>query len=315
MQLKYSFRKEWSQFIRTFRFWGVLISVVGFALINLLMFKFTGMVLTGLEKSSDNSGVQGFAAAANISADVNGTAASESDQANSGGFGNDLLGDVDFSDMTAMYSDAGLMFSTTMTSFCSNSMLIIMIIMMSPSGGEQKKRAMIVPLSSGLRYKSYLLPKFVIYPLTIFAVTFISSLATGVACNALFPVNRQGAGMIMLASLMCAVYCLFIFSVYLSLGLCTSHPGFMTAAVYVGQSILQSLLIAMGLDGYNPFTLLTLCSGALLSADGFDLAANTPSIVCAFILSVAISVLMYFLALAVLKAKKIDNQAQEEPEF
>lgn len=313
MQLKYSFKKEWSQFIRTFRFWGVIISVVAFALVNLMMFKFTGFVLSEMNKSSEGSGVPSFAAAVDISASV--SAEAESDQLSSDAFGNNLLGDIDFSDMTEMYSDAGLMFSTTMASFCSNSMLIIMIIMMSPAGGEQKKRAMIVPLSGGLRYENYLLPKFIIYPLTIFAVIFISSLATGAACNVLFPINGQSAGMIVLASLMCAVYCLFIFAVYLSLGLCTSHPGFMTAAVYVGQSIMQSLLIAMGLDGYNPFTLLTLCSGTLLSADGFDLAANMPSIITAFVLAVVIAVSMYFLALAVLKAKKIDNQAEEQPQF
>lgn len=301
MQLKYSFKKEMAQFMRTFRFWGIIIAIFGFALGNPLMFKFVGVVLGTLE---NNSQITNFAAVASISEQ-----APDSQQDV-----DDILGGMGFADMTSMYNDAGLMYSSTLANICSSSMLIVMLILMSPAGGEQKKRAMIVPLCCKLEYKNYLIPKFIIYPLTVLAATFLSSLAAGGMCASMFPDNKPSAAMIPLAALCCAVYCTFLTAVYLALGLCTSHPGFMTAAVYVGQVLLQPFMNGMGLSGYNPVTLLNMCSGVMFTGD-FDVSSNIASITVAIALSLAICFLMYFLALGVLKAKKVDNQAEDEPQF
>lgn len=308
MQLKYGFKKEWAQFLRTFRLWGVIIAVFALALGNPLMFKFVGIVLGTLE---DNSQLTNFAAVASVSGQASPGAGDTGDV---GGLGDDLLGGMGFADMASMYSDAGLMYSSTLANICSSSMLIVMLILMSPAGGEQKKRAMIVPLCCKLEYKNYLIPKFVIYPLTVLAATFVSSLVAGEMCAAMFPDNKPDAFMIPLAALCCAVYCTFLTSVYLALGLCTSHPGFMTAAVYVGQVVLQPFVNGMGLSGYNPITLLNMCSGVMFTGE-FDLSANIASIAVAIVLSLIICVLMYFMTLGILKAKKVDNQAEDEPQF
>ncbi|MGN0670589.1 MAG: hypothetical protein ACI4JZ_08565, partial [Oscillospiraceae bacterium] len=50
MQLKYSLKKEWAHFSRTFRFAGVIIAAFAVAIFYPLLFKFTGTVLTEMSK-------------------------------------------------------------------------------------------------------------------------------------------------------------------------------------------------------------------------------------------------------------------------
>ena len=286
MQLKYSFKKEWSHFMRTFRFWGVIIAIFSFALSNPLMFSFTGQVLN----------------------QMGGGAAAFSQTPETG----DLFGDIDFSEVAGMYSDAGMMFSSTLVSFATNALLITMLILMSAAGGEQKKRAMIVPMCSGLEYKNYLLPKFIIYPTVVFVTSLLAGMTAGGLCNALFDENRVSAGMVVLMALLMAVYMAFATTVYLSLGLCTSRPGIMVVAVFVGQMVLESLLGGFGLSDYHPFALLNYAGGSLLDTEPGE---KTAAVAVSVGLSVVIAVMMYFLALGVLGAKKINNREEKAPEF
>ena len=112
---------------------------------------------------------------------------------------------------------------------------------------------------------------------------------------------------------MYSVYLLFAVCVYMSIGLCTSRPGVAAVLVFIGQTILQSLFTGMGLTDYNPFTLVTLPT--YMTMEEFDLTASTPSILVGMGISVVVAVLMFFLTLGVLGAKKIDNTEEERPEF
>ncbi|MCM1166388.1 MAG: hypothetical protein NC299_05930 [Lachnospiraceae bacterium] len=290
MQLKYSFKKEWSQFARTGRIFGVIAAIFSFALSSPLMFKFVAVVLEMVDPTS-------LAAVTMDGID------------DLGG----LMGSVSFDEMLSVYADAGMMFVLTVSSFCGASLLIVMMILMSAAGGEQKKRAMIVPMCSGLEYKNYLIPKFVIYPLIVFGTTLISGVTAGLLCNALFAENKTSGGIILLISLMTAVYTLFITCVFLCIGLCTSRPGVATVLIYIGQSFLRSIFMSMGLTDYNPFTLTILPN--YMTAEDFDLGASTPSIIVGIALSIIVAVMMYFLSLGVLNAKRIDNTEDEKPEF
>jgi len=328
MQLKYSFKKEMAQFFRTFRFLGVIIVIFSFALSNPLLFKFTSAMLdvmsTGIEDmtgggSGDTQSVPhqtDIFAGLTLSANQNGELDIQAPHNPEDPMASleAALGDMGMDNMLDIYKDAGLMFSTTITTFAAGPVLVIMLLLMSAAGGEQKKRAMIVPMCSGLKYKSYLLPKFTIYPLTVFASTFLSSMVAGALCNAMFPNNKITGGIMLLSSLLIAIYNGFIISVYLALGLCTSKPGVMTALLYVGQMLLQTLLNGFGLRDYHPFALLNYIGGEMVM-EGYSLAENAPAIIVSAALAVVIAVLMYFLTLAVLGAKKIDNQAANEPEF
>ena len=300
MQLKYSFKKEWSLFSRTGRLIGVIIALLFFALSNPLLFKFTGTVLQEMQDLPNNYQTT----FASITAQ-NPNSANSTD--------NSALG-IDYGDMVDMYSNSGIMYGVTMANVCSNSLLVIMLLLMTTAGGEQKKRSMIVPLCSGLKDKNYLLSKFLIYPPVVCVATAVSSLIAGVLCNAMFPVNQIDPGILLLASVLAGVYMLFVTSIYLSLGICTSRPGVMTAAVYIGTMLIQSLLEGMGLPQFHPFTLLTLVGGGMFT-DDFVLSDNIANIAVSVGLSLLISVLMYFLALGVLGAKRIDNKEEVKPEF
>lgn len=298
MQLRYSFKKEWSQFFRTFRLWGIIIAIFSFAISNPLMFKFTSVVMNELANNMDE-----------FQASITQTAqSSPADNLNG------MLGGMDISDMVDMYNDAGMMFSTTLVTFAAYGLLITMLILMSAAGGEQKKRAMIVPMCSGLDYKNYLIPKFVMYPLTVFAVTFLSSLTAAGLCNIMFTANKISGSNILLCSLIMSVYMAFMVCVFLSLGLCTSRPGIMAPVVFVGQMFLESLFNGMGLTEYHPFAMPGYVNR--ITAAGYEIESGEMiSIFVAILICIIISVLMFFLALGVLKAKKIDNQEENKPEF
>ncbi len=349
MQLKYSFKKEFMQFFRTFRFAAVLLIYFGFAVGNPLMFKFCAEVLGAMDTSMSDTVIPGISDS--NTGDENKPEASTPESKPESKpssptdiFGsmtldiasdsttndtpptivvnpddptaalNSMLGDMGMGDILELYSDAGIMFCTSISTFSGAPLIVIMLLLMSTAGGEQKKRAMIVPMCSGLQYKNYLLPKFVIYPLTIFATTFLASMTAGGLCNLMFENNKISSGMVALISLLISIYIAFIISVYFSLGLCSSKPAVMVALVYVGQMIISTLLNGMGLTDYQPFALLNATGGTMVM-EGFDLEAKIPSLIVSAVLAIAISVAMYFLALGVLGAKKTNNRAENEPEF
>lgn len=295
MQLKYSFKKEWSHFVRTGRIFGLVAAIFSFALSGPIMFKLLAMMME-MVYSADSGAA--FAAVAAAGAD--------------GGFGNAFAG-IGMDEIMAVYSDAGMIFISTVSGFSGLSMLIVMLIMMAASGGEQKKRAMIVPMCSGLEYKNYLIPKFIIYPLCTGVVTLVSVPVAGVLCNAMFANNTVSTEVILLCSVMYTVYNIFLTCVFMAVGLCTSRPGMATVIVYLGQSFLQFIFQGIGLIDYNPFTLITLPS--VMITENFELTNSLASIIVALAISLAVAVIMYFLTLGVLNTKKIDNTEDEKPEF
>lgn len=136
MQIKAGFKKEWFQFSRTFRLWGILIATVSFSLADPLMYWAMNALLGSLTDT-----------------DMYGSIGGAVDIENSLGM---------------LFGNAGSVFAGTMADLCATSLLIIMLILMSPCGGEQKKRATIIPSCSGLDTFSYLIPKYVMYPGTVF---------------------------------------------------------------------------------------------------------------------------------------------------
>ena len=303
MQLKCSFKKEWSHFFRTLRIWGVIAAILGFAVSNPLMFKFIAVLMDEVMPGTSDVSQIGIS-------DISSLA----DNTPENGSGS-IFGGIDINDTLSVYSDAGLMFSVALASFATYGLLIIMLLLMSAAGGEQKKRAMIVPMCSGLEYKNYLIPKFTIYPLFTFAVSFVSALIAGGLCNSMFENNKITAGRLLLTSLDMSVYMMFIVCVFLSLGLCTSRPGIMVPSIFLGQMLVESLLNGLGMLRFHPFALLGYVDSGMITSSEYPFEDELPSFITAIALSIVISVMMYLLALGVLKAKKINNQKEIEPEF
>ena len=189
-----------------------------------------------------------------------------------------------------------------------------MLLLMAAAGGEQKKRAMIVPMCSGLTYKDYLIPKFVIYPASLFIISFAGTLFAGLLCNMMFPSNHISFANMLLVSLLAAVYVTFLTTIHISLGLCTSHPGIMAGSVYVGASIVESIMQGFGLVKFHPFALTSMISQVGMNPE-FSAADEALNIVVSIAIAFVICILMFFLALGVLSAKKINNREEIKPEF
>ncbi|MGN1109411.1 MAG: hypothetical protein ACI4RK_08505 [Oscillospiraceae bacterium] len=280
MQVKYGFKKEWLQFTRTFRLGGILLGILSFSIADPLMYWALNLMMNTVMTSMGSVGATGTDAIAEV-ADI--------------------------------FGDASLVFSGTMAEFCSTSLLIVMLVLMSPCGGEQKKRATIIPSCAGLEFSSYLIPKYVLYPGTVFAASFVACCISGGLCNALFSSGKVEFGMILLAALMCAVFMTFYIVVYMSIGLCSSRPGVVTVLMYIGISLVQIILTSLDLTKFHPLTLRSLVTGEMFAED-FVLADNVASIAVGIALSVVIGVMMYILTLTVLKGTKINNQ-EDKPEF
>ncbi len=288
-QIKASFKKEWYLYSRTFRFLGVIIAILSFGIADPLMYKSIAIMMEMMPEML-NASIVPIAVSAS----------------------SEITGDV-FQQMTDLYNNAGIIYSVTLSGLCNGAALICMLILMSPAGGEQKKRATIIPAACGLDYFNYLLPKFILYPCTIFILTFISGVAGGFMCRAMFTDGLFSVGTIYLASFLAAIYTVFIISIYLAMGCCTAKPGVSLITIYFGANIIQTILQGFGLTKYHPFTLLSLVSGEMFSEE-YVPADNTASIAVGVVLSLVISVLMYLLSANVLNAKKINNQ-EDKPEF
>lgn len=281
MQIKYSFKKEWLHFLRTFRFGGMLICIFSFAAANPLLYK----ALYALAKYMADSGLTQEAASAGVDVELLATAS----------------------------ADAGAVFCGTLVEFCATSFLVIMLLLMQPFGGEQKKRATVIPFCSGLRYKSYLIPKFVLYPSVMFVGNFLGGCASGILCNALFTEGTVSAGTILFGSLIAAIYSVFVLSIYMTLGLCTGRPGIMVIVMYLGQTLLQQFFMCMRLISFNPFTLYFAVSSRVILAEDFA-QSDLISIIVGAVLALVIAFVMYIIAVASLKAKVINNR-DNKPEF
>lgn len=293
MQIKYGFKKEWCQFTRTFRLGGIILALVSFAIADPLMYKLIDVMMETITSGDMFAGIA--AALTSLDAEM------AMDM-------NDMM-----NEMSAMYNNARLIYAVTNAEFCSTSVLIICLILMSTAGGEQKKRATIIPACSGLEYVNYLIPKFVLYPATVFVLSFLSSLIAGLICNAVFTENLISGGMLLLSATLCGVYVAFIVAVFLSVGICTSRPGVTVVFIYIGSTLIELILSSLELTKYHPFALRSLITGQMADAS-FVLADNVASIAVGVILSVVLGVVMFFLALGVLNAKKINNQ-EDAPEF
>ena len=296
MQLKYCFKKEWSQYVRTVRLTVIIIVFAAGAVLFPALFGFVNFILQQANELPD------IVQSASISFD------------DSGFSSDDIMAEIGMDEMLELYSDAGTMFAVTATSVISTGALVTMLLLMPAAGGEQKKRAMIVPLCSGLSYKNYLIPKFVVYPASLCIISFLSVSAAGLLCNTIFPNNHVSADRLLLIAFLSAVYVVFLTTIHLSLGICTSRPGIMVAAVYLGSSIIENLLQGFGLAKFHPFALTALITQMGMLPD-YSIAEDSLNIIVSVIIAMIICVVMFFLALGVLSANKINNREEIKPEF
>ncbi len=290
MKLTSALKKEFMFFSRTFRMFGVIFSIMIFALADPVMIKGVGMMMSSM-------------------GDMVAEQAAETGE--EGMFSEE---DLEAFDMFANM-DASAMMSMSIGDFTSTAVLIVLLIMMGPSGSEQKKRSIIIPRCAGLTPKMYVTPKFIIYPLTGFLSGFLGLFVCAGVTMLLFEGTIDMA-MLALAAVSVGLYISFVMILQLTLGICTERPGVSVISVLAAVSLIPSLLTSFRVDKFNPFALPTIAMNAFSGQTDFAGLASTAeldpvNVAVSLIVTIILSLILYFTTLFVLTTRQIENEGNE----
>ena len=185
-------------------------------------------------------------------------------------------------------------------------LLVFLILINGFAGGEQKRRSIIIPQNSGLESFSYLFPKFIIYPLSIFAFTVVSVIVAAAVSVWAFEFNNIVLINLLVAAALAGLFNMFYVCLHLALGTSTGKAG-MSSAICIVVSILLS--DALSLAGIVPaFNPVTMHVTATLIASGAEMR---PGIIVGVGITLALMLAVFSIALFVQNAKRIDNSGNE----
>lgn len=285
--MKFAFKKEFMYFSRTFRMFGVIFAILIISLFDPLMYKGMMVFMDIMGEQLEQSGFT-------VTADAGTLASADVDASNP------------FAGLTELYESlrAPEVATAAVADFTSTSSLIIFLVLMQPSGGEQKKRSTIIPLCAGLTPIRYIVPKFVIYPLTAFLSSLIAlPLCAGVSVflfgGEISFANSLAAGAVV------GLYLAFLIVIELTLGICTARPGLAAIFTILGSQLLPTVLSLFGINRFNPFVLPELAGGFLSGEVG------TLNLWVSVGVAVVVGVILFFTTLLTQTARKIDNSGNE----
>lgn len=270
IQTRASFTKEYLAFFRTNRFTIIAASFIGVALLSPLL-------------------ISGMSALVDFYADLG----------------------VDISDLTGMLvSASSIGVASSISEIATIGLLIFILLINRYAGGEQKKRAVIIPMSSGLRSFGYIFPKFIVYPLSAFVLGIIGVLASWLVSGWVFEVNDVTFGVAVLSGMLVGVRLMLFVCFHLTLGTATGRAGMSAAVCIVASFLLPNFIsIADAELMFNPFALELLAVRTVQI--GYATASDVQDMIITVIISVVIMAIMYFIALFAQNAKRIDNTGNE----
>ncbi|MCL2228169.1 MAG: hypothetical protein FWB97_11210 [Oscillospiraceae bacterium] len=273
-QTKSCFKKEVLAFSRTKKLLILVCIVIGWAILGPLMIRGLGLVMDTLAPIYDEFGMDVAGMTEMIAANVS-------------------LGVVSaISDLTTV------------------GLIAFLLLINSFAGGEQKKRSIMIPKSAGLRSFPYLFPKYIVYPLTALALAIVAAfVAWGVSAMA-FEVNDVAAGGVLLGGALAGVSLMFYICIHLTLGTATGKAGMSAAVCIIASLLLPNMFALLGSELiYNPFTL-NVIAGTVVPGGAVS-AFLVQEIAMTVLIVLAIIVALFFIALFVQNAKKIDNSGNE----
>lgn len=202
--------------------------------------------------------------------------------------------------------------------------IIMLFIMKGAAGGEQKKRAVIIPQCSGLSPERYALPKYLLYPFSVFLMAFLAILLGAWASEMIFSGSLDW-NMIMLSAVCSGIFLAFSTSMQLCVGICTGMPNVAIIIVLALQMFLPTILGLFRVDRFNPLALSSIAlSAARASGESTSslMAAietsssstndlSTLNISVSLGSAIVISVLLYFLTIFTLHTKEVHNEGNE----
>ena len=276
MQTKASFHKEYLAFTKTHRLLILALIIIGWAILGPIMIRGLGIVMNTLAPVYDELG-------------------------------------LDISEMTDMLA---LNVSTGVTSAISDltttGLIAALILINSFAGGEQKKRSIMIPKSAGLRNHPYLLPKYIIYPLTVLILATIAAFVSWGISTIVFEINDVSGLNVLLGGLLAGISLMFYISIHLTLGTATGKAGMSSVIVIIISLLLPNLFAALGSELiYNPFTLNIMATSLIIDNIALMPLFQPQEIIVTVIITLVLIAILYFIALFVQNAKKIDNSGNE----
>ena len=206
---------------------------------------------------------------------------------------------------------------------CGIGAIIILFIFKAAAGGEQKKRSVIIPQCAGISPERYVLPKFIIYPLSIFAVSFLAVVLGAAVSAAMFPGGLDWS-MIMLSAFATGVFLAFCTALQFCVGLSTGKSNAAVVIVIAMQMFLPTILAMFRVDRFNPLALSSISlaaarasgrSGSVLlstlDAAGTSNDLSSLNVAVSFGTAIVISVILYFVTVFALHTKEVHNEGNE----
>jgi len=274
IQTKAGFRKEFLAYLRTHKLLIVALVIIGLAIFNPLMITGLGVFIDSMSDVYDDLG-------------------------------------MDVSGMTEMLGTAT---STGVTSSVEGitgiGVIVVLLLLNSAAGGEQKKRSVIIPKSAGLRGVAYILPKFIIYPVSVFIFSVIAVFVSWGMSALLFDINDVTLGGVMISGILSGICMMFYVCFHLALGTATGRAGMSSAVCITASVLLPTIFSLISPDYmYNPFTLnvlayIAVLSDTLTSTELTDIAV-TSAVACIIML------ITYLIALFAQNARRIDNSGSD----
>ncbi len=281
MKLSLALKKEYMFFSRTMRLFGVAFAILIFGLVDPLLFKVLGGMLSSITEMG----------------------------------GTEMFTEADMEAFSMFTNiDASGMLSMSIGDFTSTAVLIVLLILMDASGGEQKKRSIIIPRCAGLTPNMYATPKFIIYPLTGLVCGFLGIFICAGVSMLVFG-GSVDMGMLLLAAFSVGLYIAFVIILQLTIGICSERPGIAVISTLAATSLLPTLLTSFRVDKFNPFALPSIAMSAF--SGGSSLAGlstaelDALNVGVSLIVTIILSLILYFLTLFVLTTRQIENEGNE----
>ncbi|MCL2629042.1 MAG: hypothetical protein FWD44_10180 [Oscillospiraceae bacterium] len=274
MQTKAGFKKEILAFFRTSRFLILALVILGLGMLSPLLITAMGSLMDSMSDLYNEMG-------------------------------------MDVSDLTDMLgSSASIGVSSSVGDITGVGLIVYLLLINKAAGGEQKKRAVIIPRSAGLRSFGYIFPKFIIYPLSAFALAVVAMFASWGVSSIVFDYNDVTFGGVLLSGTLAGVCMMFYVCFHLALGTATGKAG-MSAAVCIGASVILPSIFAFTTSDYmfNPFALDNLAGTIILQPNISGEQLRDIFVTIGFALG--LMVLAYLIALFAQNARKIDNSGNE----
>ncbi|NMA79349.1 MAG: hypothetical protein GX967_01730 [Clostridiales bacterium] len=283
MQIKAGVKKEIIFFAKTFRMYGVLIAMIALAALSPLMLKASEVIFKNLPE---------------IETEINMLAGTEE---------NITITESEFGDNDAILEMQEMIsmdfaYISAISGITGNAILVLLLCMLGTAGGEQKKRSIIIPNCSGLKPVNYITSKYIVYPIFAFVSTIVVSILSYFLCKALFGASLDMA-VILRYILSASLYMVFLVSLMLFMGITTGKAGLSATIIYVGATIIPSILSLFKINKYNPFALQHYFTGF---AD-LSTKANKLELVLNVLITISLIVLFYILTVVIFNARQINN--------